>query len=83
MRNGTLCGDGCVRCGACFGEAGEACDAAAGSMLDEESLAVEVAEVLERRGFPPYAARQAAEAAVVSAIEAWRPCRADGSLDSE
>ncbi len=116
-----LCGDDCVRCGACFGEAGGSCsfegasvsgghlDAAMeeeyakrcnsepgrdavmgwerssraavdGSMLDEESLEMEIVDVLERRGFPTYAARSAAEAAVAAALELWQPCRADGAL---
>lgn len=96
-----LCGDDCVRCGACFGEAGDSCsfegasipgrcpDAAmeeeyskrgvpSGSMLDERSLAAEVVELFEMRGFPAYVARSAAEAAVSAAFEQWRPCRADG-----
>ncbi len=95
-----LCGDDCVRCGACFGEAGDACAfegvaaagerprvderaygrIATGSLLDGESLEAEVAEVLERRGFPSYAARSAAEAAVEAAFEIWQPCRCDGAL---
>lgn len=92
-----LCGSDCVRCGACFGDAGNACafegasvpyagDASRvgpesntrGAILDEASLAFEVAEVFMRRGFPPYAARGAAEAAVEAACEAWSPCRSDG-----
>jgi hypothetical protein len=98
-----LCGDDCVRCGACFGDAGESCSfegasvsggcrdvaveeeysrrgAMCGSMLDEKSLAAEVAELFEARGFPGYAARAAAEAAVATALEAWQPCRADGAI---
>ena len=146
-----LCGDDCVRCGACFGDAGDACafegasvvgprpdmsgeaqggeDACAplahasgkalstkafaedapagealprealfvealpdglavgakaagfGSMLDEESLAAKVAEVFEQNGFPAYAARFAAQAAVETACEMWHPCRVDGALN--
>ena len=98
-----LCGDGCVRCGACFGDAGESCSfegasvsggcrdvaveeeyskrgAMCGSMLDEKSLAAEVTELFEARGFPGYAARAAAEAAGATALEAWQPCRADGEM---
>ena len=99
-----LCGDDCVRCGACFGDAGGSCSfegasipngcldatieeeysrrgAPSGSMLDERSLAAEVVELFEMRGFPAYSARAAAEAAVATALEAWRPCRADGAID--
>lgn len=116
-----LCGDDCVRCGACFGDAGDACafegasvagpcpdmsegsfdkkrefgeascgsgvsrggHVSCGTMLDEESLAAEVAEIFERRGFPAYAARFAAQAAVEAACEMWHPCRTDGGAADE
>lgn len=97
-----LCGSDCVRCGACFGDAGDACafegasvadaslDASMeaaysakndkGTMLDESSLAAEVADVFARHGFPIYAARSASETAVQAACEIWSPCRTDGSV---
>lgn len=94
-----LCGSDCVRCGACSGDAGDACAFEGSSVLDgeamgemcgtgggssmmfdESSLASEVAEIFERRGFPAYVARFASEAAVGAACEMWSPCRSDGSI---
>lgn len=50
-----------------------------GAMLDEDSLASELSDVLERNGFPPYVSCVSARAAVEVAREMWNPCRSDGS----